>query len=104
MLQRAFIHLSLVILFAFTQMGVVTHEISHISETSHQSQRDKNTTDNGCERCISLSHADASDVVQSTGFKITPSDNAFKVNARISFTSASRFFFSARAPPKNSQA
>ena len=32
MLQRLFVHFSLILLFAFTQMGIVTHEISHFSD------------------------------------------------------------------------
>jgi len=38
MLQRFAIHLTLALLFAFTQIGVATHEISHITNGSQHSQ------------------------------------------------------------------
>jgi hypothetical protein len=53
MLQRFFIHLALIVLFAFTQMGVATHEISHIADTAKHSQQDKSKVAEQCGQCIS---------------------------------------------------
>ena len=53
MLQRLFIHVSLVMLFAFTQMGIATHEISHFADLTQQNQQHKNTQNHQCEQCIS---------------------------------------------------
>lgn len=41
MLQRFAIRFALIFLFAFTQIGVVTHEISHLNDFTKHSQQDK---------------------------------------------------------------
>lgn len=58
MLQRYVIHLALIFLFAFTQVGVAAHEISHLSNQHQHSQSDpqsqsKHTSAEQCSQCIS---------------------------------------------------
>ena len=60
MLSRVFIQLGLVLIFACTQIGLLTHEISHFSELTHQSEHsdpDKNTTSEQCGQCIGSAQA-----------------------------------------------
>lgn len=55
MLSRVFIQLGLVLIFAFTQIGVLTHEISHVNELTQQSNHsnpDKNAASEQCGQCI----------------------------------------------------
>ena len=69
MFKRFSIHLVLIFLFAFAQIGVVTHEISHVEDLAthnqqNQSQQDSNNQDPSnqdqsphseqCEQCISF--------------------------------------------------
>ena len=59
MLKRFGLHVALIFLFAFAQIGVVTHEISHVEDLAthnqqNQSQQDQNTHSEQCEQCISF--------------------------------------------------
>ncbi len=100
MLHRFFIHFSLVILFAFTQIGISTHEISHFSDLTQHSQQDKQVPNHQCEQCIS--HADLENGLAESAF-------VFSVNQFVSLTANERYFsffnlpnctYSARAPPQ----
>lgn len=103
MLKRAFTHLSLVLLFAFTQMGVVTHAISHIGDNHSHQKQEQNNTENQCGQCLSLSHVENANLTPIFDFELTPSDNTFAVSTLPSFTSSATTFYSARAPPNHSQ-
>ena len=110
MLQRYVIHFALIFLFAFTQIGVVTHEISHVTdaaahmqqEQSQQEQKSptKHTAAEQCEQCIH--YAKVANGLQLSDFTI-PDIGTDAVSASINsanfqsrFTSA----YSARAPPQ----
>jgi len=105
MLQRHLIHFALVFLFAFTQMGVATHEIGHLTDTSQHSQQDptsqsKQAAAEQCAQCIS--YAKVASGLQLSAFEI-PLISAAQTtfisefsSFRSSFTSA----YSARAPPQ----
>ena len=102
MLQRLFVHLSLALLFALTQMNVATHEISHLDDFTQHSQQDKNTPNHQCEQCIG--HADIANGMPSQAFNfaivhstlITPADS------RSQFLTTNHHSYSARAPPLSS--
>lgn len=99
MLQRAIIHLSLILVFAFTQIGVATHEISHLTNTPKHSQQDKNTATEQCGQCISYAKV-ANGLALST-FQ-TPSFAAvFTTNTPyfVSFQPLFSVAYAARAPP-----
>lgn len=100
MLQRFTIHLALILLFAFTQMGVVTHEISHVTDAAKHSQQDKNTTAEQCEQCISYAKV-ASGLALSAFVvpAITSGLNAVS-NHYFSFQSHPTTAYAARAPPQ----
>lgn len=106
MLHRFFIHFSLVILFAFTQIGIATHEISHFSDLIQHSQpnskseQDKQTPNHQCEQCIS--HADIESGLAESAF-------VFAINQFVSLSASELYFsffnlpnrtYSARAPPQ----
>lgn len=61
MLQRFFVSLSLIFMFAFAQTGAVLHEISHYADiTTPVKQQDKAPHSPICDKCISygeLAHA-----------------------------------------------
>ncbi len=59
MFKRLSIHIALVFLFAFAQIGAVTHEISHVEDSIKHSQQapskqDQSTHSEQCEQCISF--------------------------------------------------
>lgn len=106
MLQRIFVHLSLVLLFAFTQMGVVTHEISHFNNSEQQqpSQPDKNTAHSQCEKCISYSTISGAVAATAFSFALTVAHHVIVISTPTSFSSTPTLAFRARAPPSTSQA
>lgn len=57
MFRKVVVHLSLLVLFAFVQFGLTTHELSHYaSSAAGQSQKDKSSAAEQCSLCIGLSH------------------------------------------------
>jgi hypothetical protein len=100
MLQRLAIHLALILLFAFTQIGVVTHEISHVTDTSKHSQPDKNTPAEQCEQCIS--YAKVASGLQLSAFVIPEIATSFTAipSHYFSFQSHLSTAYAARAPPQ----
>lgn len=103
MLQRAFIHLSLILLFAFTQMGVATHEISHLTDTQKQHQEDKSHQQSQCEQCLVLSHAASAPLAYSVVFVSTSIIQFYFAEQTASSVSRAATPYSARAPPSLSQ-
>lgn len=99
MLQRVFIHLSFILLFAFTQMGVVTHEISHLNQPAQQTQPDKNSATETCGQCIA--YAQAASGVPSANFIIPSSEAQFHLATVYvaHLATALTPSYSARAPP-----
>ncbi len=100
MLQRLAIHVALIFLFAFTQMGVLTHEISHFTDTSKHSQQDKNTPAEQCEQCIS--YAKVASGLQLSAFVIPAIAAGFTAipSHHFSFQSHPSTAYAARAPPQ----
>lgn len=103
MFQRTLTHLSLILLFAFTQMGVATHAISHLSETKQQQQQDKSSHESKCGQCISYSHAADTHSVPTFTFDVSPLKHTLVTNKVINTSSHAAYFYSARAPPLHSQ-
>jgi hypothetical protein len=105
MLQRFAIHLALVFLFAFTQMGVATHEISHFADTVKHSQQDqkaqdKHTPAEQCEQCIS--YAKVASGLQLPAFVIPAITAGLTVTTSHYFSCQSNLStaYAARAPPQ----
>lgn len=105
MLQRLLINLTLILVFAFTQIGVATHEISHITDGAKHSQSDensqqKNTVAEQCAQCISYAKI-ASGVLPA--YQTTPSCQT-TLDATLSQQAPFQHFssspYAARAPPQ----
>ena len=102
MLCRVFIQLGLVLIFAFTQIGVLTHEISHIGELTHQSDQsnpDKNTTYEQCGQCIGSAQAASGLPTQTFEFHLNQAQYQFTTNYLADSASVLFASYSARAPP-----
>ncbi len=103
MLQRAFIHLSLILLFAFTQMGVATHAISHLAEGHEQHQQDQNQHENQCGQCISLNHIANANTTAVFNFALNTTSHIYNPVVNASVHVVTPLSYTARAPPTTSQ-
>lgn len=101
MLQRFFVNFSLVLLFAFTQMGIVTHEISHLSELTQQGQQHKNTPNHQCEQCISHAGIESGLASKAFVFALQPAASIVPVSLKSYFFATTSQHYAARAPPQN---
>lgn len=100
MLQRFFVHLSLIMLFAFTQMGIVTHEISHLGDLTQQNQQHKNTSNHQCEQCISHAGIESGLASQVFVFALQQAVLIAPVSLKSYFFSTTSRHYAARAPPQ----
>jgi len=100
MLQRYAIHLALIFLFAFTQVGVATHEISHLTDISHHSQQDKKTPAEQCAQCIS--YAEVASGLELSAFIIPVISTSLIATSShfFSFQPYLNTVYAARAPPQ----
>ena len=100
MLQKFFVHLSLIIVFAFTQIGVATHEISHLSDLTQQTQQDQNAPNHPCEQCIS--HAGVANGLATSVLEFVAEQavSIILVTPATQFLSADNSLYSARDPPQ----
>lgn len=105
MLQRYVIHLALIFLFAFTQLGVAAHEISHLNNKHQHSQSDpqsqsKHAPAEQCSQCIS--YAKVANGLALAEFVIPEIDSAITSQPTYFFKQFSRTStaYTARAPPQ----
>jgi hypothetical protein len=99
MLKRFSTVLALIFLFAFAQIGAITHQISHYSDYVEHSQQDKNTNHNQCAHCVS--YAEVAGGMPAHAFTFIVDNARFIVNTDYHqhFQSPSNSHYSARAPP-----
>lgn len=100
MLQRFALQFLLIFLFAFTQIGVATHEISHYSDQAQkQHQPDQNTVAEQCAQC--LAYAQVASGLQAQPFVTPMLDGHFSASTGYFFNTLTRHsaVYSARAPP-----
>jgi hypothetical protein len=90
-----------ILLFAFVQMGAITHEISHYKESTQHRQQDKNTH-NQCAQCIS--YAEVADGLPALSFTFLLDDANFSFadTHHTSLQSQLLTHYAARAPPQHS--
>jgi len=100
MLHRLFIHVSLVVLFAFTQMSIATHEISHLADLTQQSQQHKNTPNHQCEQCISHAGIESGLAPQTFAFALQQAVSIVPVSLESYLFSTTSQHYAARAPPQ----
>jgi hypothetical protein len=105
MLQRYVIHFALAFLFAFTQIGVVTHEISHLTEASQHSQQDsksqsKQAAAEQCSQCISYAKVASGLKLSAFEIPVVSADPIAITGHSLSSQSAFSSVYAARAPPQ----
>jgi len=99
MLKRCCLNLILVVLFAFTQMEVISHEITHFKQLTHQNKTDKNTTSEQCGQCIAYAQSANSTPASSFTISITEGEFHFTTAYLANLTTRLSPSYSARAPP-----
>ena len=104
MFKRLSIHVALVFLFVFAQIGAVTHEISHVEDLVKHSQQDrskqgKNTHNEQCGQCISFAKIAGGLVTQSFTLPILQASLISSSTLQTQTTSQPRTAYAARAPP-----
>lgn len=100
MLQKLFVHLSLIVLFAFTQIGSASHEISHFSDLAQHSKQDKQTPNHQCEQCISYADIESGLAESAFVLAVNQSVSVPVIEPRFSFFNLPNRAYSARAPPQ----
>ena len=101
MLKRYAIHFALIVLFAFTQIGLAAHEISHVNELSqHTQQQHKKAATEPCAQC--LSYAQVAGAIVPDGLFLAHFDASFSLHSKQYFNSLSNSLsaYAARAPPQ----
>ena len=99
MFKRFGIHLALIFLFAFAQIGAVTHEISHFKEVANHNQQDQNTHSEQCEQCISFAKIAGGLVAQSFVLPVLQASFIASIPHSTQFLSQPHTAYAARAPP-----
>lgn len=100
MIQRVAIHLALVFLFALTQMGIATHEISHVTQAAKHSQQDKNTAAEHCEQCISYAKVASGLPLSAFNMPALTAGLTLIINHCVSDEADTPFAYAARGPPQ----
>jgi hypothetical protein len=101
MLHKWIIHIALVLLFAFTQIGAATHEISHFSNATQQTQPDQHTSTDQCSQCLAYAQSAAGTLVHAFIVPLLEATFQLSTATAPSFSSATPAHYSARAPPIN---
>jgi hypothetical protein len=102
MLQRYMVHFALIFLFAFTQMGVATHEISHLTDASQQDSKSqsKQAAAEQCAQCISYAKVASGLALSAFEIPVTSIGLPAVTDHFLSFQSAFTSAYAARAPPQ----
>jgi hypothetical protein len=100
MLKRFAVNFVLIFLFAFAQMGAVTHEISHLNDFTSHHQKDKNTHDGQCAQCISFAKVAGGLSPQSFALPVVDAGFIATPNYHFSFKPHLTTAYAARAPPQ----
>lgn len=102
MLSRVFVQLGLVLIFALTQISVLTHEISHFNELTHQSEHsnpEKNSANEQCGQCIGSVQAASGLPTQFFVFHVNQAQYQLTTPYVAYLASVLVASYSARAPP-----
>ena len=104
MFKRFSVHLALIFLFAFAQIGAVTHGISHMEDLAKHnhgkySQQGQNTHSEQCEQCISFAKIAGGLSAQSFVFSVLQVNSNGNIQLQTQASSQSLSAYSARAPP-----
>ena len=104
MLKRFSIHFALIFLFAFAQIGAVTHGVSHVEDFTKHSQQNPNKQDSSthseqCEQCISFAKIAGGIATKSFEFPITQANFIGSSPLQTQVSSQVLRAYAARAPP-----
>ena len=104
MFKRFSVHLALIFLFAFAQIGAVTHGISHMEDLAKHnqakySQQGQNTNSEQCDQCISFAKIAGGLSAQSFVFPVLQVNSTGNIQLQTQASSQSPSAYSARAPP-----
>jgi hypothetical protein len=99
MLHRMTLSLWLIVLFAFMQMGAVTHEISHYNAPTQQTHQDQHTAPDQCSQCIMVAHATSGVLANAVLALSNLAQFQLASSYSVQTTSALSVAYSARAPP-----
>ena len=102
MFKRFAANFALIFLFAFAQVGAVTHEISHISDYTKHSQQDKSTHSSQCAQCISYAEVASGLQTQAIVFHLAATEFIATTFNHQSYSSLTHTAYAARAPPQTS--
>lgn len=100
MIKRFAAHFAFILLFAFTQIGAVTHEISHFSDFAKHGQQDKNSQTEQCKQCIG--YAEVANGLLSQAPVLAANNAEFIASSSYHFNFQTQLNspYSARAPPQ----
>ena len=109
MFKQFSVHLALIFLFAFAQIGAVTHGISHMEDLAKHnqakyshgkySQQGQNTHSEQCEQCISFAKIAGGLSAQSFVFTVLQVNSTGNIQLQTQASSQFLSVYSARAPP-----
>jgi hypothetical protein len=100
MFKRLSIHLALIFLFVFAQIGAVTHEISHAEDFSKHSQHDKKPHSEQCAQCLSAAQIGSGMQAQPFIFHLAAAEFNTAAFNQLSYSSLTHTAYAARAPPQ----
>ena len=100
MLKRFGLHIALIFLFAFAQIGAATHAISHIDDFAKHSQHDKKSHSEQCTQCLSYAAIAGGLQSQPFTFQFDAAQFATTAFTQASFSSPANTAYAARAPPQ----
>lgn len=100
MLKRFGLHIALIFLFAFAQIGVVTHEVSHLEDFTKHNQQDQNTHSEQCDQCISFAKIASGLQSKAFTFHFAPVQFSTVAFTQAGFSSPTHAAYAARAPPQ----
>lgn len=98
-MQRLFIHFSLIVLFAFTQIGMTAHQISHYADHQEQHHQDPSSHEDQCGQCITYNHLADADIAHTFWLDSTQTKPVFSSVASASHYASTLSYYAARAPP-----
>lgn len=102
MFSRVYFNCILFIIFAFVQIGVLTHEISHFGELSqqtHHSNPDKKSATDQCGQCIASAQAASGLPTQAFVLHVNQAQYQLTTPYVAYLASVLVASYSARAPP-----
>lgn len=99
MLHRMTLSLWLIVLFAFTQVGAVSHEISHYNPPTQQTHQDQHTAPDQCSQCITVAHAASGVLVSAVVILSNLADFQLASSYAVQTGSLLGAVYKARAPP-----